>query len=120
MNGGLSLRNVSMTLGITQKYSWTSENERMAWHKIECISDDPCLKFEDQWFYHKMHEIGARLPTQGEVLQFSVATIWYDTPLGFHQVERWNSLRKENVTAWCPENSIATVDIMVNHKGLGE
>jgi hypothetical protein len=115
-NGGLSLRNRSMMLDIVNKFSWEAEKKEGIISLEGCVTQRPCLKFEDQWFYHKMKEIpGARLPTKEVAATFAVETVWYDTPLGYHQVERWNSGKMDQVAEWCPEYRMATTDLIVAH-----
>ncbi|KAH6681462.1 hypothetical protein B0J14DRAFT_215716 [Halenospora varia] len=115
-NGGLSLRNRSMILDIVNKFNWQGEKEEGKITQDPCVTKAPCLKFEDQWFYHKMKEMpGAVLPSKEVAATFAVETIWYDTPLGYHQVERWNSDRMDKVAQWCPEYRMATSDLIVSH-----
>ncbi|RDL34347.1 uncharacterized protein BP5553_07475 [Venustampulla echinocandica] len=114
-NGGFSLRNRSMILDIVNTFSWQGEKEEGKITQAPCVTQEPCLKFEDQWFYHKMKENGARLPTKEVASKFAVETIWNDRPLGFHQVERWNKDKIGKVTEWCPEYAMATNDLLVKH-----
>lgn len=119
-NGGFSLRNRTMILDIVNKFSWQAEKDAGTISQAPCVTQEPCLKFEDQWFYHKMKEIpGARLPTKEVASTFAVETVWYDTPLGYHQVERWNSDRMDEVARWCPEYALATTDLLVKHPVSG-
>lgn len=111
-NGGLSLRNRSMILDIINRFSWSGEKGEERISQAGCVTKEPCLKFEDQWFYHKMKEMRANLPTVEVALTFAVETIWYDTPLGYHQVDRWQSNRLDEVEKWCPEYKMA-VDLKV-------
>lgn len=60
---------------------------------------------------------GAKLPSVEVASQFAVETIWYDTPLGFHQVERWNAGKMAEVASYCPEYAMATTDLLVKHTG---
>jgi hypothetical protein len=117
-NGGLSLRNRELMLDISTTYSWKGERNTQRFSSLEqCVEDWPCLKWEDQWFVHKMKEVGHRgkLAQKAVAAKFSVETVWADRPLGYHQVERWNKDRMEEVEAWCPEYKMATNDLMVNH-----
>lgn len=114
-NGGLSLRNRSMILDIVEKNSWKKEIDEGKISLEGCVTKRPCLKFEDQWFYHKMKEMGARLPSKEVASKFAVETVWYDRPLGYHQVERWNANKMESVAAWCPEYKIATTELLIKH-----
>lgn len=115
-NGGLSLRNRSMVLDIVNRFSWKTERDDGRISQAPCVTQEPCLKFEDQWFYHKMKEIpGARLPTVEVASMFVVETVWHDTPLGYHQVERWQSDKMDKIAQWCPEYQMATTDLLVTH-----
>jgi hypothetical protein len=62
------------------------------------------MKFEDQWLYMKLKEKGAKLPDQEVAKTFSVETIYYEKPLGYHQPFRWlNDAQKKQAMEWCPE-----------------
>jgi hypothetical protein len=114
-NGGLSLRNRSMILDIVSISDWRSEFDHAE------NKNEPSVQFEDQWFYKKMKELpayenggpGARLPPIDVAMTFSVETMWYDTPLGYHQIERWQKDRLDEVDKWCPERRIASTDLLV-------
>lgn len=115
-NGGLSLRNRTMILDIVNKDSWKGEMDSGVISQEGCVTKKPCLKFEDQWFYSKMKgREGARLPSKEVAATFAVETVWYDRPLGYHQVERWNAGRMDEVARWCPEYRMATTDLIVEH-----
>jgi hypothetical protein len=115
-NGGFSLRNRKMILDIISKHSWKEEMASGEISQEGCVTTNPCLTFEDQWFYHKLKEMpGARLPTRDVAKTFSVETVWYDRPFGYHQVERWNKDRLGEVTDWCPEYVMTTNDLLVQH-----
>jgi hypothetical protein len=115
-NGGFSLRNRAMMLDIISKHSWKGEKESGEISQEGCVTTKPCLKFEDQWFYHKMKDMPeARLPTKEVAMKFAVETVWYDKPFAFHQVERWNKDKLGDVTEWCPEYAMATNDLLVKH-----
>ena len=111
-NGGLSLRNRSMVLEIIHESNWSNEFD------LADDKDKPCVEFEDQWFYKKMKELAdrgrqaARLPSLEVAKTFSVESIWHDEPLGYHQVQRWQSGRMDEVERWCPEYKIATSDVI--------
>jgi len=111
-NGGLSLRNRSMVLDIITESNWNTEFES-AENKQE-----QGVEFEDQWFYQKMKALegqgkpAARLPSVDVAKTFSVETIWYDKPLGYHQVQRWQHDRMDEVERWCPEFKLATSDVI--------
>ncbi|CZR64898.1 uncharacterized protein PAC_14798 [Phialocephala subalpina] len=111
-NGGLSLRNRSMVLDIISESNWSKEFD---------LADDkqqPSVEFEDQWFYKKMKELpnrgksAARLPSLEVAKTFSVESIWYGKPLGYHQVQRWQWGRMDEVERWCPEYKIATSEVI--------
>ncbi|KAF8856874.1 hypothetical protein BDZ45DRAFT_691357 [Acephala macrosclerotiorum] len=111
-NGGLSLRNRSMVLDIISEFNWSKEFDR---------ADDkrqPSVQYEDQWFYKKMKELpdrgkpAARLPSLEVAKTFSVESIWYDKPLGYHQVQRWQQDRMDEVERWCSEYKIATSEVI--------
>ncbi|CAG8959334.1 hypothetical protein HYFRA_00013104 [Hymenoscyphus fraxineus] len=116
-NGGLSLRNRAVMLDIIAKNNWKSE-QAAAWDP-EDKSTRYEMRFEDQWFYQKMIDMPpkadgspyARLPDREEAKKFSVETFWYDTPIGFHQVGRWDIWTEERKKAqekYCPEWALAT------------
>jgi hypothetical protein len=112
--GGLSLRNRSMMLDIVNRFSWEAEKQEGIISLEGCVTERPCLKFEDQWFYHKTKALpGARLPTKKLASTFAVETVWYGTPLGYHQVERWNSGKMDQVAEWCPEYTMASTEFIV-------
>lgn len=72
-NGGLSLRNRSMILDIVNTFNWEAEKAEGKISLEGCVTQRPCLKFEDQWFYHKMKDIpAARLPTKELAATFAV------------------------------------------------
>ncbi len=45
----------------------------------------------------------ARLPSIEVAKQFSVETIWYDRPLGFHKPRVWNPKHMDEIQKYCPE-----------------
>jgi hypothetical protein len=100
-NGGLSLRNRSMVLDIIKEADWRSEYEKSDNKQLQSV------EFEDQWFYAKMKKMPiAKLPSQDVAKTFSVETVWYDKPLGYHQVQRYQGDKMEQVYSWCPENRL--------------
>lgn len=119
-NGGLSLRNRTMLLDILAANNWWDEFTSPEFRAREDI-DLRNLDSEDQWFYWKMLEMapetGVNLPGDDVAKMFAVETVWYDTPLGYHQVERWQGPRLEEVEAWCPEYKLATGGLL--NGGLG-
>jgi hypothetical protein len=101
---------------IVNKFSWEAEKREGMNSQEGCDTQRPCLKFEDQWFYHKMKEMPEdRLPPKEVAATFAVETVWYDTPLGYHQVGRWNSDKMGKVAGWCPEYKMATTELLVSH-----
>ncbi|KAK1771528.1 hypothetical protein QBC33DRAFT_156269 [Phialemonium atrogriseum] len=92
-NGGLSLRNPSLFLRITEESSFANSS----------------IKFEDQWFYTEaMARVGdgVQLPTEDVAKTFAVETIYYETPLGYHQPSRWQAKNIEQIEGWCPESKM--------------
>jgi len=132
MNGGLSLRNRSLTLAITKRWNWKEERD----HALDPMF--PPVAYEDQWFYKKMKfmnnetaklhaddpdtegdswgtwEPKVRLPTQEAAMRFSVESIWYERPWGYHQVAHWHWGRRKEIDQWCPEHRLATSDKISN------
>lgn len=101
-----------MVLDIIANSNWSTEFNKAKDKQQQAV------EFEDQWFYQKMKEqegLGkpaARLPTVDIAKTFAVETIWYDTPLGYHQVQRWQSDKMNQVEKWCPEYRLATSDVI--------
>lgn len=89
-NGGLSLRNPKLFLEITQEADFET---------------DPA-ELEDQWFFAQLQMRGARLPTEEVARTFSVESMWYEKPLGYHQPQRWLAERMGQIEGWCPEVSM--------------
>lgn len=86
-NGGLSIRNPRLFLEVVKETDFsTSEDE-----------------FEDQFFYKKLKEKNADMPIEEVAKTFSVETIYYETPLGYHQPQRWQASNMEAIETWCPE-----------------
>ncbi|KAJ2902661.1 uncharacterized protein MKZ38_000246 [Zalerion maritima] len=91
-NGGLSLRNPRFFLEMVQEADFEQSE----------------AEFEDQWFYQEAKSrllAGAevKLPTKEIAQTFSVESIYYDTPLGYHQPSRWQEGKMDEIEAWCPE-----------------
>lgn len=111
-NGGLSLRNRSMVLDIIRYFDWKNE------FKNAEDKQQQSVEFEDQWLYSKMKGLAdlgrpaARFPTLEVARTFSVETVWYDKPLGYHQVIRWQSDKIEQIDRWCPEHRLATSKVL--------
>ncbi len=114
-NGGLSLRNRTKCLEITRAYDW--QTERHGDHSKGNVD------YEDQWFCKKMREFpigadgepGARLPPIGVAMKFSVETMWYDRPLGYHQPNIWQKERMGDIYKWCPEYRMCTMETFTDH-----
>jgi len=86
-NGGLSLRNPRAYLNITKTVDFASSGHG----------------YEDQFFYEELLRNGARLPETDVAKRFSVETIYYETPLGYHQPQRWQGSNMPQIEQWCPE-----------------
>lgn len=86
-NGGLSIRNPRLFLEIVTETDFLTSGE----------------EFEDQFFYKKLKEKGAEMPVEEIAKTFSVETIYYETPLGYHQPQRWQASNMAAIEAWCPE-----------------
>lgn len=101
-NGGLSIRNRRKVLDIVTEFDWEAE-------KSSPTRDTPWqIDFEDQWMVMKMSEsLDPRLPSQEIAQTFAVETIYYDKPLGYHQVTRWWQDSLSDIQSWCPEVSLA-------------
>jgi len=73
-------------------------------------TEEENTELEHQWFYRKMLELPdrgkleARLPSPEAAMTFSVESVWYDKPLGYHRVQRWHSDKMDEVDKWCPEH----------------
>ena len=114
-NGGLSLRSRTKCLEIVNTHSW--QTERHGDHSQGNVD------YEDQWFSKKMRELpagpdgrpGANLPSTDVAMRFSVETMWYDKPLGYHQPNVWQAERMEEVYKWCPEYRMCTTETFTNH-----
>jgi hypothetical protein len=114
-NGGLSIRNRSLCLDIVNTYDW--QDERHGDHAQGNVD------YEDQWFAKKMRELprrddgtpGANLPQTDVAMRFAVETMWFDRPLGFHQVNVWQPGKMEEIYKWCPEYKLCTVETFTDH-----
>lgn len=97
-NGGLSMRNRKVMLDIINTFRGEQEKNR---------NTTASVGFEDQWFYKQLlGRTDAKIPTMEEASRFAVETVWYDTPLGFHQVSRWQKDKLKEVDVWCPEHRL--------------
>jgi hypothetical protein len=86
-NGGLSVRNPRVFLNVTRSVDFASSGH----------------EFEDQYFYAELKKAGAELPTVEAAMAFAVETVYYETPLGYHQPQRWQAAMMPNIEEWCPE-----------------
>lgn len=86
-NGGLSVRNPRVFLNVTRSVDFASSGH----------------EFEDQYFYAELKKAGAELPTVEAAMTFAVETMYYETPLGYHQPQRWQAAKMGNIEEWCPE-----------------
>lgn len=86
-NGGLSIRNPRLFLEVVKETDFLTSGE----------------EFEDQFFYKRLLEKGAEMPVAEIAKTFSVETIYYETPLGYHQPQRWQVSNMAAIETWCPE-----------------
>lgn len=86
-NGGLSLRNPRLFLQVVRETDFAASGQ----------------EFEDQFFYGELLRRGAALPGEDVAKTFSVETIYYETPLGYHQPQRWQAGNMAAIEEWCPE-----------------
>lgn len=86
-NGGLSLRNPRIFLEITKETDFAASGHG----------------FEDQFFYSEIQKRGGNMPSVDVAKMFSVETIYYETPLGYHQPQRWQPGKMDEIEEWCPE-----------------
>lgn len=106
-NGGLSLRNRELCLRIASGYSWEEayreETERRQKGQGGNNGSKLDIRYEDQWFYKCMLDLGAKLPSVEVALTFAVETIDYEQPLGFHKPGAVFPDTVERIREWCPE-----------------
>lgn len=86
-NGGLSVRNPRLFLQIVRETDFATSG----------------IEFEDQFFYKELLRREAAMPGQDEAKTFAVETIYYETPLGYHQPQRWQKDNMAAIEEWCPE-----------------
>lgn len=86
-NGGLSVRNPRMFLDIAKEGSFAASGHQ----------------FEDQFFFGEIKKRGGVLPGVDIAKTFAVETVYYETPLGYHQPQRWQAARMNEIEEWCPE-----------------
>lgn len=133
-NGGLSLRNRDLILDILKRANWTTEKDEYAqkvkaWkEQLEADGEDVpdadtipgtvAVDMEDQWFYQKMKALGGKFPPVELAKTFAVETIYYEWPLGYHQVQRYhggNKDRMAHIDKWCPEHRLCAKDFIYLH-----
>lgn len=110
-NGGLSLRNRELVLRVLERWDFAADSG-------DADADAPReWRFEDQWLFARMRELGedtelagelglrVQLPDQATAERFAVETIWVEgrRPLGFHQPHRWQSEHMDEIMEYCPE-----------------
>lgn len=103
-NGGLCIRNPRLFLEISRSFNFSSDLYSGP-PELELPNH---LRFEDHWFMYKLQEMPelvaeARLPPPEVAGRFSVETLYYDKPLGYHQPHRWQPDRYDEIASWCPE-----------------
>lgn len=86
-NGGLSVRNPRTFLQVVREVDFATSGH----------------KFEDQFFYQELQRRGAPMPSEEEAKTLAVETIFYETPLGYHQPQRWQAENMQAIEDWCPE-----------------
>ncbi|KAH8160962.1 hypothetical protein CIB48_g7283 [Xylaria polymorpha] len=108
-NGGLSLRNRELVLRVIERWDFAADSA--------APDAPPEWKFEDQWLFARMKELGEQgeladelgvkvnLPDRDTAAGFAVETIWTEgqMPLGFHQPRRWQSEHMADIMEYCPE-----------------
>jgi hypothetical protein len=102
-NGGLSLRNPKLCLEIL---NGPNNNFQALWD--EGHSD---AFAEDRFFYLRMSELPhAKLPDPEVAKKFSVETIWYEWPVGYHGPRLWHKDRLADIWKYCPEVELVLPD----------
>lgn len=103
-NGGLCLRNPRIFRDIARKFKFTDDL-----NAAEDIFKMPnFMKFEDHWFMRKFEENpdmvpNLKIPNYDIAGTFSVETLYFEKPLGFHQPHRWQPGHYADIVEWCPE-----------------
>ncbi|KAG0651855.1 hypothetical protein D0Z07_0805 [Hyphodiscus hymeniophilus] len=93
-NGGLSIRNVSLSLEIVRAHAIADD----------VVNGTNLGLFEDVWFCDKMKKMGARFPSREIASEFAVDFEWAERPMGYHGVGKGqHDDRLEDIYAWCPE-----------------
>ncbi|KAJ3162652.1 hypothetical protein HDU86_003625 [Geranomyces michiganensis] len=92
-NGGISLRHIPSLLRAVDEFVYTDNDA------------------EDQFFSNVipmlLGPLAPPVPTSEQARPFSVETIWFDRPMAFHQVRRWNEDRMPYIMEYCPEIALA-------------
>ncbi|KAH8890131.1 hypothetical protein GQ53DRAFT_842344 [Thozetella sp. PMI_491] len=86
-HGGLSLRNPGLFLQIARDETFE-------------------MGLEHQWFYHHIQKRGGFLAAPEIAKLFSVGSMNYETPIGYHQPQRWQGKHIEQMRDYCPEISL--------------
>ena len=103
-NGGLSLRNVSLSRQIVQESSIADD----------VVNGTELGLFEDAWFCDKMEKLGGRFPSRERASEFVVDFEWAERPLAYHGVNKGqHDDRLEEIYAWCPEAVLAAEQAIV-------
>jgi len=102
-NGGLSLRNVSLSRQVVD-----------TWNIADDVDSGTGLGlYDDLWFWDKMKDLGGRFPTGEKASEFAVDFIWAEKPLGFHGLGKGpQKERAEEIYAWCPEALLAIGEVL--------
>jgi hypothetical protein len=104
-NGGLSLRNVSLSRHIVTTYDILDDIGK---------GSDFGL-FEDVWFWDKMKKLGARFPTRERASEFVVDYEWGERPMGYHGINKGaHEDRLKEIYSWCPEAVLGATWEIVN------
>ncbi|KAL2059833.1 hypothetical protein VTL71DRAFT_9988 [Oculimacula yallundae] len=131
-NGGLSLRNLDKTLQIVRNNNWTAEvnaSQQKGLDGVPILStgtndinailpghgNSPRIQYEDQWFFKKFMELpGAILPPLNVSKTFSVESMPYDTPFGYHKPGDIVPQQKKHLDEYCPEYILATSQTIID------
>ncbi|KAL3426317.1 hypothetical protein PVAG01_03108 [Phlyctema vagabunda] len=131
-NGGLSLRNLDKTLQIVRASDWAAEVKDSKEKGLDGVpilptgtsdindvfpghANSPRIQYEDQWFFKKFMELpGAVLPPLNVSKTFSVESVPYDTPFGYHKPSYATPEEKKHLDEYCPEYSLATSQSIID------
>lgn len=72
MNGGLSLRGSKAMLKVINHLAWS-----------------PQLGNEDVYFVNALRQMNGKLPSIETAMQFSVETMFYPDPIGYHAIDKY-------------------------------